>query len=78
MKPVCYDELTNCFTPRKRRVEIGAVGLTLIYLLCLDLFCIPRASWPIPEPSSILTLLTLAGLALCFGLAGWWRKRPRT
>ena len=26
----------------------------------------------IPEPSSILTL---TGLAVCFGLAGWWRKR---
>ena len=28
----------------------------------------------IPEPSSILTF---TGPALCFGLAGWWRKRRR-
>jgi hypothetical protein len=26
------------------------------------------------EPSSYITL---TGLALCFGLAGWWRKRRR-
>ena len=24
-----------------------------------------------------LGILTLTGLALCFGLAGWWRKRRR-
>lgn len=28
----------------------------------------------IPEPSSCVTF---AGLALCFGLAGWWRRRRR-